>query len=472
MKTTPKSKITPSHSTAAKLCPAPLSLYLGIAASLSLAACGTNASLKSAQQKFRAGNINGALASIRSEDAKQKSEGKDASIISLEHGSIALAAGQSVEALEALRKADQAIQYRDGQPVVLLGREAGAMLTNLNSIPYNTSPSEKIMGASLLAVSFAETGELQKARSSIKLAKNRQKDYLNKFSSQIEIERQSLQQAVTAQKGVSVKLPDDKINGTLKQLDESAAKLQPYAKFTVPYAEVLAGILLGSGPNPDVVGSRQSFGMAKAANPASNQIQKAMKGSLAGTTHILVEEGVAPHLGSTRLDMALSINNKPVIFSAAFPTFQETPLARPESLITVGGQTIQADPICDFDRVAADEFRRKIKGTVARTVAASSLKSVISYVGQEALQSAGGKGDSYAQIFALASGIYNAASAQADERIWASLPKYVRYAVIPTPASGSVAINGYTVNLPKDGSTKVVIARNINGNVNAHSFGL
>ena len=118
-------------------------------------ACGTSAGLKSAQAHFRAGNVQKALTTIRSAASKQREDGKDAPVIRLEHASIALTAGETKEAVDAFRLADQAIEYRDQKPVVQLGREASAMLTNLNSMPYNTSPAERVMGASLMAVSFA-----------------------------------------------------------------------------------------------------------------------------------------------------------------------------------------------------------------------------------------------------------------------------------------------------------------------------
>ncbi|MCX8512307.1 MAG: hypothetical protein ORN83_11150, partial [Chthoniobacteraceae bacterium] len=125
--------------------------------------------------------------------------------------------------------------------------------------------------------------------------------------------------------------------------------------------------------------------------------------------------------------------------------------------------------ICDFDRIAAGEYKKKLPATVARTVAASSLKSVLSYVTQQAAkQQSNGLGS----IAMLAGAVYNVASAQADERIWATLPKTVRYAVVPTPANGEIKINGQSIPLPKDGSTKLVIARCVNGVVSSQTVGL
>jgi hypothetical protein len=172
-----------------------------------------------------------------------------------------------------------------------------------------------------------------------------------------------------------------------------------------------------------------------------------------------------------RVDLPLLINGNMVMFSAAFPTLQPSAPERAEASVKAGGQNVKAESVCDFDRIVAAEYKRKMPATVARTVAASALKSVISYVGQEALKK-GGRDDRASQIFALASGIYNVASAQADQRIWATLPKTVRYAVIPTPSSGEVEVNGQKVKLAKDGSTKLVIARCVNGSVNAQSIGL
>ena len=158
-------------------------------------------------------------------------------------------------------------------------------------------------------------------------------------------------------------------------------------------------------------------------------------------THVIIEEGAAPSLGSMRVDLPLLINGNMVMFSAAFPTLQPSAPERAEASLKAGGKDVKAEPVCDFDRIVAAEYKRKMPATVAR-------------------------------IFALASGIYNVASAQADQRIWATLPKTVKYAVIPTPSSGEVEVNGQKVKLAKDGSTKLVIARCVNGSVNAQSIGM
>jgi len=66
---------------------------------------------------------------------------------------------------------------------------------------------------------------------------------------------------------------------------------------------------------------------------------------------------------------------------------------------------------------------------------------------------------------------YNIASAQADQRIWATLPKQVRFACIPTPGSGEIEIGGQKVKLPSD-SSNLVIARVINGQVHVRTAAL
>ncbi len=446
-----------------------ISTAAAVVVTFALSACGSNRGVKTAQQQYRTGNFKGALAEIRAESVKHKEDSKDAPVVRLEHASIALTAGENKEALEAFRLADEAIEYRDQKPVVQLGREASAMLTNLNSMPYNTSPSERVMGASLMAVSFAANGELDKARSAVKLAKNRQKDTFAKFEAQIERERESVKQAMASEPKVKVDLKPEKVDTAVSQLQDTAAKFAPYADLSVPYAEVLAGILLGAGPNAETARSRESFAHASAANPSNSQLKKAATAPLAGTTHILIEEGVAPALGEFRVDLPLYINGNMVMFSAAFPSFQPQPLLRAEASVKAGGEAVTAEPVCDFDRIAAGEYKRKLPATVARTVAASTLKSVISYASQEALKQ---KGGSAAGLVGLASAAYNVASARADERIWATLPKVVRYAMIPTPADGVIEINGQKVQLAKDGSTKLVIARSVNGNLSTQSIGL
>ncbi len=435
---------------------------------LFLVGCGTNGTLLKAQKQYRSGEFRSALSTLRGEAKKQKDSSGDAPVFRLEHGAMALTAGQKAEAAEALRAADQALTYRDQRPVVQLGREAGAMLTNLNSMAYNTSPSERVMGASLLALSFAANGELDKARSAIKLAKNRQADNFGKFQAQIERERQSLEQAVEANPRVRVQLKPGAVEGAQKTLETTAARFQPYANFSVPYSELLAGILLGSGPQPDTGRSRESFGHVLSCYPRNEHVKRAAAGSPEGMTHVILEEGVAPSLDQFRIDVPIVLNGKVVLFSAAFPSLEIHPHPA-EAVLRVGEESVSASTVCEFDRIVAAEYRRKLPGTVARTVAASTLKAVLSYAAQEAAQQ---QDPNVARIAAIATGIYNVASAQADRRICASLPKTVRYACVKTPASGHLFVNGTKIALANEGKTRLVVARVVNGSVSSVSIGL
>jgi hypothetical protein len=92
-------------------------------------------------------------------------------------------------------------------------------------------------------------------------------------------------------------------------------------------------------------------------------------------------------------------------------------------------------------------------------------------VAQEAAKKQGGD-SSLSKIIGLAGAVYNVASANADERIWATLPKTVRYVVVQTPANGEIQINGKKIQLPKEGETKLVVARCVNGAVTSQALGL
>jgi hypothetical protein len=441
---------------------------IALSLAFGLVGCGTNGTLLKAQSQYRSGSFQSALSTIRREAKKQSDNAGSAPVIRLEHGAMALTAGEKAEATEALRAADQALTVRDQKAVVQVGREAGALLTNLNSMAYNTSPSERVMGASLLALSFAANGELEKARSAIKLAKNRQADNFGKFQAQIERERQSLQQAVEANPQVRVQLKPGAVDGAMRTLDTAADRFQPYTNFSVPYSELIAGILLGAGPQPDPGRSRESFGHVLACYPKNEHVRRAAAGSQSGMTHVIIEEGVAPSLGQFRMDVPIVLNGKVVLFSAAFPSLEIHPQPG-ESVLRVGKESVATGTVCEFDRIVASEYRRKLPGTVARTVAASTLKAVISYAAQEAAQQ---QDPNVARLAAVATGIYNVASAQADRRIVATLPKTVRYACIKTPESGHVYVNGTKVDLARDGKTQLVVARVVNGSVSAFSVGL
>ena len=173
---------------------------------------------------------------------------------------------------------------------------------------------------------------------------------------------------------MQIKLDQGKIEQQTTTLQAAVAKYHPYNDgLSVPYAEALAGVILGSGANAEKARANESFNNALKATPGCRNLSKAMNSSSTSTTHIFVEDGVAPQLGSMRFDLPIYINGAVTTLSAAFPVFQESPLIGELVSVRAGGGDVNADVICDFDRIAGAEFHRKIPGTIARTMASSTL---------------------------------------------------------------------------------------------------
>jgi hypothetical protein len=439
------------------------------AVSIFLSACASG-QLKSAQSAYRQGNIGGAAATINGLAAKEKIGARDSELVFLEQGSILSTAGRSAEANAAFKNADQSITAHLQAAKIQLGNEAGAMLSNLNALPYRSSPSERLMGAALLASSFAEKGEFIPARSSVANLRNRQNEIINEFQKQIDREQATLQQAINQDPKMKIQLDMGQVEQAQRRLQASASKYTPYKDYMVPYAEALAGVVLGAGPGAEPGRASEYFTRALVCHPSAKSLQRA-RGGLSGTTNVFIEDGVGPSLGSFRFDIPIVINGSFTTLSAAFPTFEPAPLVGAPASLQVGGSTVNADVICEFDRIAAKEFDRKLPGTIAKTMASSTLKAVASIAAQMAAEQIGGD---YGGIAKLGVGLvttgYNIGSAQADQRIWATLPKQVRYACVGTPSSGEIQIGGTKVKLP--GKTNLVIARVINGQVHVRTAAL
>ena len=433
-----------------------------VAISLLISACASG-QLKSAQKSYREGNISGAVGAINGLAAKEKIGARDSELVFLEQGSILSTAGQPVEANQAFINADRSISKHLQAAKIQLGNEAGAMLTNLNALPYNASPSERLMGAAYLATSFAEKGDITPARSAVANLRNRQNEILNQFQKQIDRDQAALQKAIHSDPKMQVQLDMGKVNQAQNKLESSTAKYKAYSDYMVPYAEALAGVVVGAGPSAERGRSAEYFSRALACHPNAPSLQRARSG-LASTTSIFIEDGVGPSLGSFRFDIPIVINGSFTTLSAAFPTFEPTPLSGNLIEIQSGGKNVKADLICEFDRIAAKEFDRKLPATIAKTMASSTLKAVASIAAQMAAEQIGGDYGGIAKLgVGLVSTGYNMGSAQADQRIWATLPKQVRYACISTPSSREIEIGGQKVKL--EGNTNLVIAREINGKV-------
>jgi hypothetical protein len=429
--------------------------------------------LRGAQTSYRNGSIGAAASGINSLAANEKEGARDSELVFVEQGNINATAGNVDNAKQAYIHADHAIEKHLQAAKIQLGNEAGALLVNLNSLPYHTSPAERLMASSYLATTFAQAGDITAARAAVKLTKDRQAQINEEFKKQIEKEQASLREAVNSDPKMQIQLDQGKIEQQASSLQAAVAQYHPYNDgLSVPYAEALAGAILGSGQNAEKQRANESFNNALKANPGSASLKKAMASSPNGTTHIFIEDGLAPQLGSTRFDLPIVINGAVTTLSAAFPVFQETPLVGPLASVKAGGSEINPDVICDFDRIAGSEYHRKIPGTIARTMASSTLKAAAGIAGQLAAKEAGGEyGGLIANGIGVASVIYNVASAQADQRIWSTLPKQVRYAVVSTPSGGTVEVGGKSIKLPSGGSN-LVIARVINGEVYARAAAL
>lgn len=426
---------------------------------LVLTGCGTSSGLLKAQQNYRQGEFRAAASGMARAAGRVQPKAKDAVILKLEAGSMALAAGNRAGAERFLVEADQAIEYSRQRPVVALGSEAAALVSNLNSMPYVPSPCDSIMGASYLALTFAEAGQIEKARSAVKLAKNRQSDVLAKFERQIQKEQSSLETANELKAGVD--FGKARIPEVVEKLSAPVSKYPVLSNYTVSYAELMNGLILGAGANPEVGRAQESFQRALASCPGNGQLRRGASGAVAGRLHVLYESGVGPSLGSFRMDIPLKIKNSVSVLSMAFPTF-ETHEAGGFRSVKAGGVNVKPELVCDFDRIGAAEFKRRLPGIVTRTVVASGVKTAVSIAGQEVIRQ---KNGTAADVFAVASSIYNVASASADRRIWATLPKQAGYASLPVPADGKVDVGGYSIKVPTSG-TVIVRVREVAGKFN------
>lgn len=433
-----------------------LRLLIGLPLAAALSSCATNNQLLRAQEKFRGGDFGGGASTLANSAAHQSVTDKDAVITKLEAGSMALLAGHA-NAHDLLKSADQAIEAANQRPLIQIGREVGAMVTNLNSLPYVPTPSNQIMGASYLALSFAEQGLLTEARSAIKLAKNRQQDAFAKYHKEIERERSAIDQVRQASK-VPFMLDQSKISDVSSTIEADLTPYAPYAAQSVPYAELIAGLVLGAGPNAELGRAQESLRRALAAAPGNIALSNAAGGAISGLVHVLWEEGVAPSVGQLPIHLPLRINGNLVMFSAAYPrlVFHDH-VSNPS--IQASGVSHSAELVCDFDRIATDEFRRRLPGIISRTTAASVLKATMAYATQEAIRR---ENSNAALVAGIVGAAYNISSAQADRRAWSTLPKRVRYAHFAIPSDRSIAIAGETVRLP-EGGTIVVRVRDVAG---------
>jgi len=325
----------------------------------------------------------------------------------------------------------------------------GTTLVNDNIIPYRGQTYDGVLVNTYKALNFIAIGKDDLARVEFNRAMERQTRAKEKFSAEIQKEKDKLDK-LNADKKVDYSKSSDNpdIKSRIQQAYPQIYEFEAYPDFTNPFSTYLAGVfftILGDvGKARDLL--RESAGMV----PDNPYIQKDFEvadrwiNNLATpepTVWVFFENGVGPIKDEFRVDLPLFLFTGKVYYAGiALPRLVERWPATPRLSVQSNGQTFQTELVGDMDRVIQTEFAKEYPWIITRAIVAAGTKAAA----QVAILQ---QNESSNQLAAAAVALYSWATTAADLRIWSALPRNFQVARIPMPADGKLDIRspqGYT----------------------------
>ena len=441
---------------------------------LLLALTGCNKALIDGQNAFRSGDLTNARAVF---DAYARGEGqkqRNRVIALLELGATQQALGDFEASNHSLAQAQAAIDRFDENPEISLTAETRALLVNLNELPYRGWDSDRIMAATMRAMNFLFLGDPSSARASLNRAYRHQQEAVARNAKELE-SAQTASRQYAAERGTGDALSpenDARFNRQFNQRFAGLEKYEAYADYANPFAELMQGLYFLHFPADlgDAERARKSLERTAGMAPNNAGVVDDLNAALDArsgnppppTVHVFFATGTSPRLEEFKIELPLFVVSRRVDYVAAnFPVLVENNrFVRPLN-VRGDGVPITAEPLADIDAVVGHEFKNRLPMIIVKSTLSAALKATAAYALNESLRNQSGSrgngqgnsGDELALLFGrLASIGYQAATNQADRRIWASLPKKIDYARLPMPANGRLQVQAgggvqHSVNL-------------------------
>ncbi len=425
--------------------------------------------------QWKAGNFSEAerIASAALEDSGEKNR----LLWQLERATTLRACGNAEESAAEFERAAGTLAHWDETPDVLLSREALASLTNLSALPYRGRSSDTIMLHAYRALNFLEKGDSDAARAALNAAYQAQREAVERNAKNIEKARKEAEENSV---DVPALLEKSGLDAQLAEQEKNLSGVRVLADYVNPFATWLHGIyFLHAGTDgADVERARVSLSRAAEMYPQNNYVAEDLADAERGVpadeplTYVVFESGLAPTVGTTRVDLMLPIPTgrgylTPMPVSIALPKLVLSDERRywgvfpfisgahsvgnsaPSPVPALSAAGVPAEEICDMNSVVRTDFDNAYPAILARTLTTAFLKSVsaaaVNAVGMEFSRRDGGVGAALVSLATIVgTSSYTYASSGADVRCWQTLPQNFSIARMKTPASRrlTVAVGG------------------------------
>ena len=419
---------------------------------------------------WMAGNVEQAAKEFGAK-AESKSGGKDAIIWHLEAGAAYRAAGKYEDSNRHFDAAAAKIDDYERQARVKLGREAGAILSNQQNLPYEGRSYDKIMLHTYRALNYLALGDVEKARPEIIRAYQRQQDAVDENKRRIENAQAEEKESRDRDKVERAKANPQFTAALGEKVAKDLEGFKFYADYVNPFMVYLDGLYFlhaGSGGS-DLERAIKSFqrvievaGDNKTVQAGLLAATDALNGKAAvPTTCVIFETGRAASLEQVRIDVPILFANVSYV-GAAFPRLEFHPDYSRGMLVKAGGVQEATAPVASMDSMIALDFKNDLPVIITKTIIATVAKAVAGYAINRAVE----QQDDIAGIFVrLATAGGQAAMNIADTRSWTTLPKEFQVACVPTPPDRKLTLTatgrGPVELILGEGTVNVVYVRSV-----------
>lgn len=457
----------------------PLAFLLVVFCSMLLSGCVSYKNqTKKITEAYRSGEFDAAQ-KILSEKTRKKAKGenrdkgKDALLWRLEEATSFRTCQNLEESSALLTGADQMIrEFEERSADTHLGQETLSAFSNPANIVYEGWTTDRIMASTYLGLDHIILGNSEQARIHLNKAYQRQQDAVRKNAKRIEKEQEEIKSNSQAAPAVQ----DSEVQSKTKNLYTNLNTFEPVADYVNPFTSYLRGIffLIYSTDTSDLEISRKALEQAASFAPNNKFLKEDLvlvESLLNGNspsqniTYIIFENGQAPYLDETRIDLPLPIAGGIYPVSVAFPVFQTYPSQNNSLRVTAENQTVETSLLANMDNIFAADFKAELPKIIARTIATVVIKQASSIAANQALKSSGN--DVAQLIGGLAIYAAQATINIADTRSWTLLPHDFQVCHISTPADGVLHIaetqghQAATLTLPNPKGHNLVYVKSV-----------
>jgi hypothetical protein len=398
--------------------------------------------------------------------ADKKTGGKDGVVWNLEAGAVLRAAGDFTNSNRHLTVAAEQIEEYERKAKTRVTTEAAAMMSNLQNLPYEGRPYDKIMLHTYRALNYLALGELDKARPEIIRAYQRQQDAVAENARRIE--RAKEEAAASKNPGAVERSQNSaQLQRTVADVNRNLAGFQVYADYVVPFTVYLDALYF---LNADVDGSDRERAVKSLQRlreiAGSNSVVQADLGLAStakvpeGVTYVILETGQVASFNQVRIDIPILVATVSYV-GVAFPVL-ETHGDFLNGLNVIAGPTsARTETIASMDSVVALDFKNEWPAILTRTIISAVAKAAAAAAANNAAQQADDLAGAFMRI---GTAIAQAALNIADTRSWTALPKEFQVARVPTPPDRKIVLEagGRRQEVPLvEGSVNVIYVRSV-----------